>query len=48
MGIMYEVGYWEGVIDENILCYFVFMYGIVKNVLCEVILMFVKEYDVIV
>lgn len=46
MGTMHEVGYHEGVIDENTICKPLNMYGIAKNTLRESITLLLKEKDV--
>lgn len=33
MGIMYEIGYYEGEVFENIFCNLISNYGISKNIL---------------
>lgn len=45
MGTMHEVGYWEGVIDENTPCNPLSQYGIAKNALRQSIMLFAKEND---
>jgi len=46
MGTMHEVGYHEGVIDENTICKPLNMYGIAKNTLRESSTLLLKEKDV--
>ncbi len=46
MGTMHEVGYWEGMIEENTPCNPKSMYGIAKNTLRESLFLYVKDKDV--
>ena len=46
MGTMHEVGYWEGMIEENTPCHPQSMYGIAKNTLRESLFLYVKGKDV--
>lgn len=46
MGSMHEIGYWEGVIDENTPCNPLSMYGVAKNALRQAMLLYVKDKDV--
>lgn len=46
MGSMHEVGYWQGVIDENTPCNPMTMYGIAKNALRQTMLLYVKDKTV--
>ena len=46
MGTMHEVGYHEGVIDENTPCNPVSMYAIAKDALRRSVLLFAKDKDV--
>ncbi len=46
MGSMHEIGYWEGMIDENTPCNPLSQYGIAKNALRQSLLMYAKDRDV--
>lgn len=46
MGTMHEIGYFEGVIDENTPCNPISMYGIAKDALRRSITMMVKDKDI--
>lgn len=46
MGSMHEVGYWEGMIDENTPCNPLSQYGIAKDALRRSMVMYCKEHDV--
>lgn len=46
MGSMHEVGYWEGMIDENTPCNPLSQYGIAKNCLRQSLMMYTKGKDV--
>lgn len=48
MGSMHEIGYWEGVIDEDTPCNPLSMYGVAKNALRQALLLKTKNTDVIV
>lgn len=48
MGTMHEIGYWEGVIDENTPCDPISMYGIAKNALRKSIMLYCAQKDVII
>lgn len=43
MGSMHEVGYWEGVIDENTPCNPISMYGIAKDTLRRAMLLYTQQ-----
>lgn len=47
MGTMHEIGYWEGVVDENTPCKPLSLYGISKNALRESISIQAKKYNCI-
>lgn len=47
MGTMHEVGYWEGMIDENTPCNPLSQYGIAKDALRRSITLYCKEHDVV-
>lgn len=42
MGSIHEIGYWEGIIDENTPCNPLSMYGVAKNALRQAMLLYVK------
>jgi len=46
MGSMHEVGYWEGMVDENTPCNPLSMYGVAKNALRQAMCLYVKDTDV--
>ena len=46
LGSMHEVGYWEGVVNENTPCTPLSMYGIAKNALRQELLMYTKDKEV--
>lgn len=46
MGTMHEVGFWEGMIDENTPCNPLSQYGIAKNALRQSLLLTAKDKDV--
>lgn len=46
MGSMHEIGYWEGMIDENTPCNPLSQYGIAKNALRQSVLMYAKDKNV--
>lgn len=46
MGTMHEIGYHEGVIDENTLCSPMSMYGVAKNALRQTLLLYCKDKKV--
>lgn len=46
MGTMHEVGFWEGVIDENTPCNPLSQYGIAKNALRQSLLLYAKDKEV--
>ena len=46
MGTMHEIGFWEGVIDENTPCNPLSQYGVAKNALRQSLLLYAKEKDV--
>ncbi|MCQ4774269.1 NAD(P)-dependent oxidoreductase [Lacrimispora saccharolytica] len=46
MGTMHEVGFWEGMIDENTPCNPLSQYGIAKNALRQALLLATKNMDV--
>ena len=46
MGTMHEVGFWEGMIDENTPCNQLSQYGIAKNALRQSLLLATKNMDV--
>lgn len=46
MGTMHEVGFWEGMIDENTPCNPLSQYGIAKNALRQSLLLAAKDKDV--
>lgn len=46
MGTMHEVGFWEGVIDENTPCNPLSQYGIAKNALRQSLLLYTKDKEV--
>lgn len=46
MGSMHEVGYWEGAIDEATPCNPMSMYGIAKNALRQMLMLYSKDKDV--
>ncbi len=46
MGSMHEIGYWNGMIDENTPCNPSSMYGIAKNALRQAILLYGKDKNV--
>ena len=46
MGTMHEVGFWEGMIDENTPCNPLSQYGIAKNALRQSLLLATKDKDV--
>lgn len=46
MGTMHEVGFWEGMIDENTPCNPLSQYGIAKNALRQSLLLATKNMDV--
>lgn len=45
MGTMHEVGYWEGVIDENTPCNPISMYGIAKDALRRAMILYCKQNE---
>lgn len=45
MGTMHEVGYWEGMIDENTPCAPLSMYGIAKNALRQFLLLYAQNKE---
>lgn len=45
MGTMHEVGYWEGMIDENTPCAPLSMYGIAKNALRQFLLVYTQKKE---
>lgn len=45
MGTMHEVGYWEGVIDENTPCNPISMYGIAKDALRRSMIQYTQQND---
>ncbi len=47
MGTMHEVGYWEGVIDENTPCNPISMYGIAKDALRRSMMLYAQQKDVV-
>lgn len=47
IGTMHEVGYWEGMINENTPCNPMSLYGIAKNTLRQSLEVMLKEKDVI-
>ncbi|MDE7322609.1 MAG: NAD(P)-dependent oxidoreductase [Lachnospiraceae bacterium] len=47
MGSMHEIGYWEGVIDENTPCNPLSQYGIAKNALRQSLMLMLQENDCI-
>lgn len=47
MGTMHEVGYWEGLIDENTPCNPISMYGIAKDALRRSMLLYTQQKGVI-
>lgn len=47
MGTMHEVGYFEGVIDENTPCNPTSMYGIAKDTLRKSIMLLIKDKDIV-
>lgn len=46
MGTMHEVGFWEGMINENTPCNPLSQYGIAKNALRQSLLLYAKDKDV--
>ena len=46
MGTMHEVGFWEGMIDENTPCNPLSQYGIAKNALRQSLLLYAKDKEV--
>ncbi len=46
MGSMHEIGYWEGIIDENTPCNPLSMYGVAKNALRQAMMLYTKNKDV--
>lgn len=46
MGSMHEVGYWEGIIDENTPCNPLSQYGIAKDALRRSMMLYCKEREV--
>lgn len=48
MGSMHEVGYWEGIIDENTPCNPLNMYGVAKNALRQALLLYAQDKDIFV
>lgn len=46
MGSMHEIGYWEGIIDENTPCNPLSMYGVAKNALRQAILLYAKGKNI--
>ena len=46
MGTMHEVGYWEGMINEDTPCNPMTMYGIAKNALRQAMMLYTKDKDV--
>lgn len=46
MGTMHEIGFWEGVINENTPCNPLSQYGIAKNALRQSLLLYAKDKDV--
>lgn len=46
MGSMHEIGYWEGMIDENTPCNPLSQYGIAKNALRQSLLTYAKDKNV--
>ena len=46
MGSMHEVGYWEGMIDENTPCNPLSQYGIAKDALRRSMMLYCKEHGV--
>lgn len=46
MGTMHEIGFWEGVIDENTPCKPLSQYGIAKNALRQSLLLYAEDKDV--
>jgi dTDP-6-deoxy-L-talose 4-dehydrogenase (NAD+) len=47
MGTMHEIGYWEGVIDENTPCNPISMYGIAKDALRRAMLLYTQQNNVV-
>lgn len=47
MGTMHEIGYWEGVIDENTPCNPISMYGIAKDALRRAMLLYTQQNKVV-
>lgn len=47
MGTMHEVGYWEGAIDENTPCNPISMYGIAKDALRRLMILYCKQKECI-
>jgi len=47
MGTMHEVGYWEGVIDENTPCNPISMYGIAKDALRRSMMLYAQQKSVV-
>lgn len=46
MGTMHEIGYYEGMIDENTTCKPLSLYGIAKNALRQSILTYIENKDI--
>lgn len=46
MGTMHEIGFWEGMVDENTPCNPLSQYGIAKNALRQALLLLTKNTDV--
>ena len=46
MSSMHEIGFWEGVIDENTPCKPLSLYGIAKNAIREALFLYAKDKDV--
>lgn len=45
MGTMHEIGYWEGMVDENTPCNPISLYGIAKDTLRKSIMHYVQDKD---
>ena len=46
MGSMHEVGYWEGVINEQTPCNSLSQYGVAKNALRQSMMLLAKDHDI--
>lgn len=46
MGSMHEIGYWEGMVDENTPCNPMSLYGVAKNALRQSLMLYCENKDV--